>query len=380
MQIEFHHSAQSTLGVEWEVALVDARSGALISRSQEIIDAVHRAVPERGQAGDHPILTGEFLQNTVEMVTGVCQTVGEAIEQLDGMLEEIRAIADPMGIEVYPAGTHPFSRWQDQAIVDKDRYFTVLDRAQYWGRQMVIFGMHVHVGVDSRDKAMPVQDRLLAHYPHLLALSSNSPYWDGFDTGYASHRAQLFQQLPTAGIPHPYKDWAEFELQVTDLLTTGVIDDISESRLDVRPVPKYGTVEMRFCDSPTTLRDVAAIAALTQCLVEETSRILDAGGTVEQMRPWLVRENKWRAARYGLDAIIIRNNALDEQLVTDDLAAILERLQPVAADLDCVAELAGVAEIIAGGAGYSHQRRAEQAHHGDLRATTLDVVRRARQG
>lgn len=122
-----------------------------------------------------------------------------------------------------------------------------------------------------------------------------------------------------------------------------MIDD--ESRMDVRPVPKYGTVEMRFCDSPTTLREIGAVAALTQCLVEETSRILDAGGQVEQMRPWLVRENKWRAARYGLDAIIIRDNALDEQLVTDDLAAILERLQPIAADLGCVAELAGVAGI-----------------------------------
>lgn len=380
MQIDFQNSAQSTLGVEWEVALVDAHSGALVSRSTEVIDAVHRAVPERGQEGDHPILTGEFLQNTVEMVTGVCTTVGEAVGQLAGMLEEIRAIADPMGIEVYPAGTHPFSRWQDQAVVDKDRYFTVLDRAQYWGRQMVIFGMHVHVGVDSRDKALPVQDRLLAHYPHLLALSANSPYWNGFDTGYASHRAQLFQQLPTAGIPHPFEDWAEFELQVSDLLTTGVIDDISESRMDVRPVPKYGTVEMRFCDSPTTLREIGAVAALTQCLVEETSRILGAGGTVEQMRPWLVRENKWRAARYGLDAIIIRNNALDERLVTDDLTDILERLQPIAADLGCVAELAEVAGIIAGGAGYDHQRRAEQTHDGDLRATALDVVRRAREG
>lgn len=380
MNIEFSSSPQSTLGIEWEVALVDAQTGALVPRAEEILAAVHSQVPQRAEDGDHPILTGEFLNNTVEMVTGVCRSVGEAVGQLEQMLGEIRRVTDPQGIEIYPAGTHPFSRWQDQSVVEKDRYFTVLDRAQYWGRQMVIFGMHVHVGVDSQDKALPVQDHLLAHYAHLLALSANSPYWNGFDTGYASHRAQLFQQLPTAGIPYSFQNWSDFELCVSDLLATGVIDDISESRLDVRPVPKYGTVEMRFCDSPTSVRDLSAIAALTQCLAEEASRIVDSGRKVEQMRPWLIRENKWRAARYGLEAIIIRDNALEELLVTDDLANMLERLQPIAVDLGCVEELAGVARIIAEGTGSTHQRAAVAAHDGDLRSAALDVVQRARRG
>lgn len=379
MQIEFSSSPQSTLGVEWEVALVDAQTGALVQRSEEILAAVHRAVPERDEPGDHPILTGEFLQNTVELVTGVCTTVEQAVEQLRSVLAEIRTVTDPLGVEVFPSGTHPFSRWEEQSVVDKDRYATVLDRAQYWGRQMVIFGMHVHVGVDSRDKVLPIQDYLLAHYPHLLALSANSPYWNGADTGYASHRSLIFQQLPTAGIPHAFADWAEFEQCVSDLLTTGVIDDISEARMDIRPVPKYGTVEMRFCDAPTTLREIGAIAALTQCLVEEASRILDDGGAIEQLRPWLLRENKWRAARYGIDAIIIKDNSLQELLVTDDLAAILERLRPIAEDQGCAAELADVARIIAEGPGSQQQHAAMERSGDDLHATALDIVRRARQ-
>ncbi|NHU86119.1 glutamate--cysteine ligase [Kocuria sp. JC486] len=376
MHIEFEHSSQSTIGLEWEVALVDATTGALVPRGQEVMKAVHQALPDR--ADDQamgPTLTGEFLENTVELVTGVCDTVSQATGQLAELMREIRGIAEPRGLAVFSAGTHPFSRWQEQSVVDKDRYFTVVDRAQYWGRQMVIYGMHVHVGVDSQDKALPVQDRLLAHYPHLLALSANSPYWNGQDTGYASHRSQIFQQLPTAGLPYAFKDWAEYEQHLGDLLTTGVIDDISESRLDVRPVPKFGTVEMRFCDAPSSLRHIGAIAALTQCLVEETSRILDGGGTVEQMRPWLVKENKWRAARYGLDAIIIKDNSLAEPRVTDHLAEIVERLTPIAEDLGCATELSWVLEIIADGAGYQRQRAIADAHDGDLRETALDVVR-----
>ncbi|MDO5617331.1 glutamate--cysteine ligase [Kocuria sp.] len=380
MHIDFEHSSQSTIGLEWEVALVDTESGALVPRGQEVMKAVHAALPERADEGsDGPTLTGEFLENTVELVTGVCSTVGQATGQLGQLLRDIQAVAEPRNLAVFAAGTHPFSRWQEQSVVDKDRYYTVVDRAQYWGRQMVIYGMHVHIGVDSQEKALPVQDRLLAHYPHLLALSANSPYWNGQDTGYASHRSLMFQQLPTAGLPYAFKDWAEYEQHLGDLLATGVIDDISESRLDVRPVPKYGTIEMRFCDAPSSLKDIGAIAALTQCLVEETSRILDDGGDVEQMRPWLVKENKWRAARYGLDALIIKDNSLQEPLVTDHLREIVERLTPIARDLECVEELDWVNHIIDHGAGYQRQRAVAESPAGDLRAAALDVVRQVRQ-
>ena len=195
MHIDFEISDNSTLGVEWEVALVDRDSGELAQRAQEVLEAVVSEYPELGEEGDHPQVTGEFLQNTVEMVTGVCQNVPEALEHLSQTQDRIREVTDPRGLEIFAAGTHPFSDWADQPVVDAERYYKVLDRAQYWGRQMVIFGLHVHVGVDHRDKALPVLDGLMNYYPHLLALSANSPYWCGHDTGYASQRAQLFQQL-----------------------------------------------------------------------------------------------------------------------------------------------------------------------------------------
>ncbi|MDO4254021.1 MAG: glutamate--cysteine ligase [Kocuria sp.] len=378
MHIDFAQSPRSTIGLEWEVALVDATSGALVPRGQDVMQAVHAALPERDEHRGGPTLTGEFLENTVEMVTGVCSTVAEASAQLAQLLDDVRQVAEPQGLAVFSAGTHPFSRWQDQSVVDKDRYYTVVDRAQYWGRQMVIYGMHVHVGVDAQHKALPVQDRLLAHYPHLLALSANSPYWNGQDTGYASHRSQIFQQLPTAGLPYAFADWDEYQQHLNDLLTTGVIDDISESRLDVRPVPKFGTIEMRFCDAPSTLRDIGAIAALTQCLVEETSRMVERGEDIEQMRPWLVKENKWRAARYGVDAVIIKNNSLDEPLVTDDLRDTVDRLMPIADDLGCSEELGWVQHIVDHGAGYQRQQRVAERTNNDLKAVALDVIQQVR--
>ncbi len=378
MHIDFVSSERSSLGVEWEIALVDRETGELEPRGQEVLEAVVASNPEMGEDGNHPRVTGEFLQNTVEMVTGVCHSVEEATAQLKLTSDEIRKIADPKGLEIFAAGTHPFSEWQDQAVVDKERYYKVVDRAQYWGRQMVIYGLHVHVGVDHKNKALPILEGLLNYYPHLLALSANSPYWCGHDTGYASHRSQVFQQLPTAGLPFQFKSWDEYESYVQDLLTTGVIEDDSENRWDIRPVPRFGTVEMRVCDGPSTLHDVSALTALTQCLVESFSRTLNNGGTIPTMPPWHHQENKWRAARYGLDAIIIQNAQSDERLVTEDLTELLNQLEPIASDLSCSDELARVEDIIRHGAGYQRQQRVAKENNGDLRAVVLDIVERNR--
>ena len=378
MQIDFHSSERSTLGVEWEVALVDRSSGELAPRGQEVLEALVAQHPQLGEEGDHPQVTGEFLQNTVEMVTGVCDTVGEAVGQLADTQDLIREITDQRSLEIFGAGTHPFSQWADQPVVDKERYFKVLDRAQYWGRQMVIFGAHVHVGIDHRDKALPVLEGLLNYYPHLLALSANSPYWCGQDTGYASHRALIFQQLSTAGLPFHFDTWSEYESYVNDLIETGVIEEISENRWDIRPVPRFGTVEMRVCDGPSTLREVGAIAALTQCLVESFSRQLNDGDTIPVMPPWHHQENKWRAARYGLEAVVIRDARNRERLVTEDLADLLTDLEPLADELGCARELAHVETMMGGAVGYQRQRRVAQENGGDLRAVVMDIVERNR--
>ena len=379
MHIDFEISDNSTLGVEWEVALVDRDSGELAQRAQEVLEAVVSEYPELGEEGDHPQVTGEFLQNTVEMVTGVCQNVPEALEHLSQTQDRIREVTDPRGLEIFAAGTHPFSDWADQPVVDAERYYKVLDRAQYWGRQMVIFGLHVHVGVDHRDKALPVLDGLMNYYPHLLALSANSPYWCGHDTGYASQRAQLFQQLSTAGLPFHFDSWDDYEAYVADLIATDVIEETSENRWDIRPVPRFGTVEMRVCDGPSNLREVGALTALTQCLVESFSRTLDQGGSIPVMPPWHHQENKWRAARYGLDAVVIQDAKNHQTPLTEDLTDVLNRLEPLAAELGCTQELAYVETMMSGEAGYLRQRRIAQENGGDLRAVVRDIVAQNRE-
>ena len=380
MKIEFASSRQSTLGVEWELALVDAETGELASVAKEVLRGVAARHPELNEDDEHPHIKQELLLNTVELVTGICTTVAEAKADLAGSLAALREVTDPMGVEVFCAGSHPFSPPQLQPVTDKERYAKLIDRTQWWGRQMVIYGVHVHVGLDSRDKVLPVLDGLVNYFPHFQALSASSPFWGGEDTGYASQRALMFQQLPTAGLPFQFGSWADYESYVQDMFTTGVIDALSEIRWDIRPVPNLGTIEMRICDGLATLEEVGAIAALTQCLVHEFSTILDNGGTIPTMPPWHVQENKWRAARYGLDAIIILDAEGNEQLVTDHLRETLDRLSPIAEQLGCAAELGDVAKIIDRGAGYQRQRRIAAEHGGDLRAVVLDLVTQMRQG
>ncbi len=379
-KIDFASSKQSTLGVEWELALVDAETGELASVANEVLRGVAARHPELNEDDEHPHIKQELLLNTVELVTGVCTTVAQAKQDLAGSLAAVREVTDPMGVEVFCAGSHPFSPPQLQPVTDKERYAKLIDRTQWWGRQMVIYGVHVHVGLDSRDKVLPVLDGLVNYFPHFQALSASSPFWGGEDTGYASHRALMFQQLPTAGLPFQFRSWEDYESYVQDMFTTGVIDTLSEIRWDIRPVPNLGTIEMRICDGLASLEEVGAIAALTQCLVDEFSTILDAGGTIPTMQPWHVQENKWRAARYGLDAIIILDAEGNEQLVTDHLRETLRRLEPVAAKLGCSAELADVEKIMRRGAGYQRQRRVAAEHGGDLRAVVLDLVQQMRNG
>ena len=378
MEIDFAPSRQSTIGMEWELALVDRHDGELVSAAPEVMRRVAEEHPELND--DCPRVHQELLLNTVEIVTDVHETVADAKADLATTMAAVRSITDRIGVELFSAGSHPFSQPRLQPVTDKERYAKLIDRTQWWGRQMIIYGVHVHVGLDRRDKAMPVLDALVNYFPHFQALSASSPYWAGEDTGYASQRALMFQQLPTAGLPFQFPDWSGFEHYVDDMLTTGVIDVISEIRWDIRPVPRLGTIEMRVCDGLSTLEEVGAIGALTQCLVEEASRILDGGGTIPTMPPWHVQENKWRSARYGLDAIIILDAAGREQLVTEHLAETLDRLEPIARDLGCERELRDVEGIVRRGAGYQRQRRVAEANGGNLRAVVLEEARLMREG
>ena len=245
---------------------------------------------------------------------------------------------------------------------------------------MVIYGVHVHVGLDSRDKVLPVLDGLLNYFPHFQALSASSPFWGGEDTGYASHRALMFQQLPTAGLPFQFATWEDFESYVQDMFTTGVIDPLSEIRWDIRPVPHLGTIEMRICDGLATLEEVGAIAALTQCLVDEFSTMLDNGGTIPTMPPWHVQENKWRAARYGLDAIIILDaagqRAAGHRPPPRDGGPAGARRR----ETRLLRRARRRRKDHQRGAGYQRQRRVAAEHGGDLQAVVLDLVKQMRKG
>ncbi|WP_182346600.1 glutamate--cysteine ligase [Tomitella gaofuii] len=361
MSIAFAGSPRPTIGVEWELALVDRRTRDLRNDAERLLTAVRREQPSQAAR-----LHGELLRNTVELVTGVCVDVAEAMTDLRAGLAAVRAAADRTGIDLISAGTHPFARWDVQQLTGGERYRELIERTQWWGRQMLIWGVHVHVGVSSQHKVFPILGALLLQYPHLLALSASSPVWSGHDTGYASNRAMMFQQLPTAGLPFHFDDWSGYEGFVRDQLATGVIDDITEVRWDIRPAPHLGTIEVRVCDGVPTFAELQSIVALIQCLVVDLDRRLDDGETLPALPPWHVQENKWRAARYGLDAEVIVGSDNAERAVTDDLDDLLTRLQPVARRLGCADELAGVAEIPRRGASYQRQRRVREQYGGDL--------------
>ncbi|MGH3562685.1 MAG: glutamate--cysteine ligase, partial [Mycobacterium sp.] len=307
-------------------------------------------------------------------VSGVCDCTAQAIDDLRVTLATTRQIVRDRGMELFCAGAHPFARWSAQKLTDAPRYAELIKRTQWWGRQMLIWGVHVHVGIGSARKVMPIMSSLLLYYPHLLALSASSPWWGGEDTGYASNRAMMFQQLPTAGLPFHFQTWAEFEGFVYDQKKTGIIDHMDEIRWDIRPSPHLGTLEVRVCDGVSNLRELGALVALTHCLIVDLDRRLDAGETLPIMPPWHVQENKWRAARYGLDAVIILDADSNERLVTEDLDDVLTRLEPVAKTLDCVDELAAAYDIYRLGASYQRQRRVAEEHDGDLRAVVDALV------
>ncbi len=369
VRIDFHASARPTLGVEWEFALVDRSSRDLVNAADEVFKEADADL-RPGKRLHH-----ELLRNTVEVVTGVCDTVSEAMDDLRSSLEVVLPAADRLGMDLYGAGAHPFASWSAQQLTAGHRYEELINRTQWWGRQMLIWGVHVHVGLPERDRVMPVLSSLLNHYPHLLALSASSPVWAGTDTGYASNRALMFQQLPTAGLPFQFEQWGEFEGFAQDQMTTGVIDDLSEIRWDLRPSAKLGTLENRICDGVSTVRELEALTALMHCLVVDLDERAAAGETLPTMPPWHVQENKWRAARYGLDAIVILDAESNERLVTEDLADLLVRLEPVAERLGCGSELAAVSDLVSGGASYQRQRGVAERTAGDLVAVVDSVVR-----
>lgn len=375
MKLEFAPSARSTVGIEWEIMLADPTSGDLVGRAPELLSAL-----EAESEAERHTVTGELLTNTIEVTSGVGDSVAQAVDDIANAITAVRSATDPAGIELLSAGSHPFAHWYDQEVTDKTRYHKLIERTQWWGRNMMIWGIHVHIGVEDRRKVFPIINALAGFLPHLQSLSASSPYWAGERTGYASNRALVFQQLPTAGLPWPLREWSEYEAYLDDMVRTGVMADATEVRWDIRPAPRWGTIEVRACDGMSTLPELAAVTALTQVLVEHFSRQLDEGRTLPEMPAWFHRENKWRAARYGLDARVIVDADGTQRPVREHLAETLEELAPVAVELGCLREFTSNATTLENGASYERQVVIANATGGDLGAVVQHLIREFRSG
>lgn len=342
MRVEFNASPRASLGIEVETAIVDVRTGALACAAPEILAQLAAAHGE----SEHPRVKPELYQCTLEVITGVCQTVAEAKADLAGSLDEIRAVLDPMGLDVISTGVHPFTPWESLDRSEGERYAGIIDRLQWTGRRLTTHGVHYHVGIRSAQKAVQITNAMATYLPMLLALSVSSPFHNGNDTGLASVRTKIFESLPTTGLPPRLADWTEFEHFMDAMISAGAITTIREVWWDIRPHPSFGTIELRMCDAMPTLTEIGALAALSQSLVHHFDTLIDEGGQLPQSRDWILRENKWRAARFGLDADVVVNSAGQVRPMIDLIEYTLEQLQPTAQELGCSQELADVHTIV----------------------------------
>jgi carboxylate-amine ligase len=326
--LKFKPSLKPTLGVEVELALVDAQTKALSSAAPQLLGRL----PEQLRESVKP----ELMQCYVEINSGVCSTVAEAEADLVAKLAPLERAADESGLRLYWSGTHPFSTWREQKVTEDERYAWLINNLQDTARQMITFGLHVHVGVDSGDKAVMICDRMLRYLPVLLAASCNSPFWDGRVTGLQSWRARVVEGLPTAGLPPLMRNWSEYVWLINHLVETGYIQTIREIWWDLRPHHNFGTVEVRICDVPGSLDDAMTLVALAHCLVVFLSDQIEEGTYQHDSHPMIVRQNKWHAARYGLEASLVESETYRLEPVRQTLRVLARQLRPTAERLDCL--------------------------------------------
>jgi YbdK family carboxylate-amine ligase len=347
VNIVFRGSEQPTLGVEIEVQVVD-EAGALATDT-----AATKILAELDGA---PGYKHELLECTIEVITDVCPTVGHVRRDLGDKLERLIKVADGLGYRILCPGTHPFSSWADQTVSPDPRYHRLIEDCQWTARRLLIFGVHTHVGVKSGEEAIAVGNGLTTFIPHFLALSSSSPFWLGRDSGLASIRSKVFESLPTAGLPYQMENWGQFQRFMRTLIGAGTIRTIREVWWDVRPHPGFGTLELRICDGIPSMDEMCSIVALSQALVVWLSERYNAGLEVPTHHAWTVRENKWRAARWGLDAEIIRDEEGNLMSLRRSIGDLVDRLEPLAERLGCLEDLRGINDILERGTSATRQR------------------------
>ncbi len=359
MPIEFKGGGSGySLGVEEELHIVDATTGELVPKIEEVMARLPKELAE--------FVSYELFQSVLEIKTPPCATAADTERHLRELRGRVGSWAAACGASLASAGTHPFSRYRDQKVTEQERYVKVIETLRWVAEREVIFGQHVHVAVPDEEKVIEAHNRLSERAPLLLALSANSPFWQDFDTGFESCRVKIFETFPRAGLPPAFPDWEAFEGYVELMVRSGAMDDYTYCWWDVRPHPNIGTIELRILDSQTNLKYTTALTALTQCVVAHALEASEPKGPYNRD---IAEENRWRASRHGMDAAFY-DAAGDTTVPARETARdLVEMLRSHAQDLGCETELEGVIEIVEGGTGSQRQREVYE-NSGDF----LDVV------
>jgi glutamate---cysteine ligase / carboxylate-amine ligase len=347
----FGTSRRFSLGIEEEFQLVGRESYELVSRIDEILSEVEDEEEHEGR------VKPELLQSAVEVATGVAHSVEEAMEDLRSLRARLRDAAAERDALIASAGTHPFSRYEHQEVTDRPRYRELMEDMGWVAERELIFGLHVHVGLGSPDTAIACLNATRTFLPELLALSANSPFWQARATGLASTRTKIFEAFPRAGLPPTFTSWEEFELLVERGIKAGSFPDYTYIWWDLRPHPQLGTIELRICDAQASIEAVEGIVALVQSLVATLAEAYEAGYTLTVQPVTLVDENKWRATRDGLDARLVDLENDTERSAREAVLALVERCEPAARKLGCLASLDSVEALLARGTGADEQLR-----------------------
>lgn len=349
MTLPFHSSHEPTIGVEVEMQIVDLKTRHLASRITEILDRVPKSLQER--------IKPEFMQSTLEVNTEICHNLQQVEANLREFIALTRKIADKLGLGLLSASTHPISSWKDQRVTPDPRYQRLQDEFQILGRRLNICGFHVHIGITDGDKATAILNILRGYLPHLLALSTSSPFWCGYNTGLYSSRINIFEVLPTAGLPPRIKNWAEFEKLVEILISTRTIETTREIWWEARPHPTFGTIEVRVCDSPSTVENMLVLTALIQALVVRLCNLYERKELPEIPLRQLVEENRWQAARHGINGYFIDYTTHRTLPIRRAVQNLLTRLHDTADTLGTLPYLEQIDRIFSQGTSAHYQLR-----------------------
>ena len=354
-----------TVGVEEEFQIVDPETWELRSHVSELLAS------SAATFGD--LAKREMHQSIVEVGTKICANVAELAEEIIRNRRDLADAAERTGLRIAAAGTHPFSSWMDQVISPGERYENIVEELQQLARSLLIFGLHVHVAVPDRHTMIDLMNEARYFLPHLLALSTSSPFWMGHNTGLKSYRTAVFRRFPRTGIPDRFESWSEYQEYVKLLVDLRSVDDAKKIWWDIRPHPTFGTLEFRICDVPTAPRATIAIAALAQAIIVKLYklRVRNLGFRVYHRR--LIEENKWRAARYGIDGKLIDFGRRAEVPMRDLALELLEFVDDVVDELGSRREVSYVRTILADGTSADRQLRVHE-EKGDLRAVVQAVV------